>query len=549
MVKIINQKTWVIIILLSILGGILRFGNLAINPPGLTVDEVSSGFNSYSILKTGKDEYGTFLPVSFRSLNDYKPPLYIYLSTIPIWVFGLNEFSVRFLSALIGVLSIPVSFLLFWKISKKKGIALLGTALFAISPWHIFYSHLGFESPVAMSLVMLGIWSFLKMLEGSLKWGVFSAVALALSCYTYHSERIFVPLFIFYLFWIYREKIQEFRKTIFYFSIPLVIFALPVIISVFFNSGGSRIAMTLITNDPDFIRNIYSATTAHQNFWIQIFGGKYLLLFFFILNKIISYLQPSYLFFQGLNMTQIGSFGLGLMYLFETPFFIVGLFYYLREKNIQRQIIFGWLVLGILPAAITQDTFNPIRLLLVTPMVVLLSATGGIICYNWLIRLTSRWKYPVVFIFGGFVIWNLIYAFLIFTVHFPVEKSEDYLYGSKQSALFAILQKDNYQEIVMDPVRGTLAPDIRNVPHLYLLFYSKYDPLTYQTMPKRISDGVYGFDKFTIREIDWRVDQKKKGTLFIGSPWRFTDSNIKPEQIKQKFYLLSGQLALMAVSP
>src|SRR5260221_6218438 len=154
MVKIINQKIWIIIFFLTILGGFLRFGNLAVNPPGLTVDEVSTGYNSYSILKTAKDEYGNFLPISFRSLNDYKPPLYIYLSTIPIWIFGLNEFSVRFLSAFFGVLAIPTAFLLLWQITKRKEIALLVATLFAISPWHSFYSRLGFESPVAMTLVM-----------------------------------------------------------------------------------------------------------------------------------------------------------------------------------------------------------------------------------------------------------------------------------------------------------------------------------------------------------------------------------------------------------
>ena len=99
----------------------LRFYQLGVNPPSLDWDEASLGYNAYSILKTGADEYGNFLPLSIRSFDDYKPPLYVYLDVPSVAVFGLNEFGVRFTSALIGFLSVIAVYFLVKEIFETMG--------------------------------------------------------------------------------------------------------------------------------------------------------------------------------------------------------------------------------------------------------------------------------------------------------------------------------------------------------------------------------------------------------------------------------------------
>ena len=54
--KKMNKIKWLLAI--TILGALLRFWGLGQNPPGLYWDEVSLGWNAYSILKTGLDEHG-----------------------------------------------------------------------------------------------------------------------------------------------------------------------------------------------------------------------------------------------------------------------------------------------------------------------------------------------------------------------------------------------------------------------------------------------------------------------------------------------------------
>ena len=109
-------KSKVLLILIILLAALLRFYQLGKNPPSLFVDEVSNGYNAYSILKTAKDEYGNFLPVTIRAFGDYNPALSVYLLVPSIAAFGLNEFAVRFPSAILGTLTVLLTYFLIKKL-------------------------------------------------------------------------------------------------------------------------------------------------------------------------------------------------------------------------------------------------------------------------------------------------------------------------------------------------------------------------------------------------------------------------------------------------
>jgi len=111
-IKLLNKNILWLIILLA---AIIRVWNLDNIPPHLTPDEASLGYNAYSILKTGKDEYGKTLPLIFKSFGDYKPGLYIYTTVPFVAVLGLSEFSVRLPSAIFGVISIYLIYLIAMK--------------------------------------------------------------------------------------------------------------------------------------------------------------------------------------------------------------------------------------------------------------------------------------------------------------------------------------------------------------------------------------------------------------------------------------------------
>ena len=73
-----------VVALIFLLGFFIRFYHLSSVPNGLYNDETAIGYNAFSILQTGKDEYGTPMPVYFRSFDDYKLPVYIYSTALSI---------------------------------------------------------------------------------------------------------------------------------------------------------------------------------------------------------------------------------------------------------------------------------------------------------------------------------------------------------------------------------------------------------------------------------------------------------------------------------
>ena len=232
------MKHWSKILLGLIIAAaiILRFWQLGNVPPSPDWDEASLGYNAYSIMITGHDEYGKFLPVILRSFDDYKPGLYAYFIIPFIKLFDLNLIAVRFPSAIFGVLGVIATYLLVKELFKNKyseHLALVSAALFAISPWDLQFSRIAFEAQVGMVLNLFSVLFFLK----GLKRGVFlipSALLAAASVYMYQSEKVYLPILFAALVLIYWRDLVKIPKKWIVFSVLVGIVACaPMLMSLF----------------------------------------------------------------------------------------------------------------------------------------------------------------------------------------------------------------------------------------------------------------------------------------------------------------------------
>ena len=193
----------------------LRFWQLGKVPASPNWDEAALAYNAYSILQTGKDEYGETLPLILRSVDDYKPGLYAYLASPSVAVFGLNTMAVRLPSAILGTLAILAVFFLVKELFAKNKhgphLALLSSFLLAISPWHLQFSRAAFESSVGMFFNTLIVLFFIKGLKKP--WLlILSALFAGLNIYVYQAEKVFGPLLVLVLVIIFRKKLFELPK-------------------------------------------------------------------------------------------------------------------------------------------------------------------------------------------------------------------------------------------------------------------------------------------------------------------------------------------------
>ena len=147
------KKSKTILLLIVFLGFFLRVVSLSYNPPSLNWDEVSHGYNAYSVLLSGKDEWGKVPIFNFRAYGDYPLPLNLYLTIPFIHFLGLNEFAIRFPHAILGTLTIVASYFLVKGLFKKEKYALLVSFLVAISPWYLFPSRFVLQSNLSVFLL------------------------------------------------------------------------------------------------------------------------------------------------------------------------------------------------------------------------------------------------------------------------------------------------------------------------------------------------------------------------------------------------------------
>src|SRR3989344_4507091 len=123
-----------IILSIIVLAGFLRVYRLSVVPPELYGDELDAGYQAYSLLKTGKDIGGNFLPLYAQSLAEFKAPLLFYSMVPFVAIFGLSVWGVRLTAAFWGVLGVVVIYLLTKKLFNNFNIAFTASLLLTISP-------------------------------------------------------------------------------------------------------------------------------------------------------------------------------------------------------------------------------------------------------------------------------------------------------------------------------------------------------------------------------------------------------------------------------
>lgn len=205
-------------LLYSILGlgiclRIFQFPNL---PPGIWADEASAGYESLSLLTTGHDRWGVPLPIYFTEWGAGQNVLYSYLSIPLIAFFGLSQFSTRLLALMIGILTIPLTFLAVRRLLGEQ-VARWAIFFLALLPWHIMASRWGHEANIFPFLLLLACYGFLRALEVKSPW-IWKGVAMGISgasLYAYAVGYLIVPVWQFLIvLFNYRTMIRTWRSWV-----------------------------------------------------------------------------------------------------------------------------------------------------------------------------------------------------------------------------------------------------------------------------------------------------------------------------------------------
>lgn len=550
------MRNFVALFFIVVLGIILRFYLLGSNPPSLDWDEVSMGYNAYSILKTGADEYGNFLPLSIRSFDDYKPAMYTYLAVPSVALFGLNEFAVRFPSALFGVLTILVTYFLTKEILRdqnlqitvgklKLDIALIAAFLLAISPWHLQFSRAAFEGNIGVFFFTLGLLFFFKGLH-RLKWLILSALFFVGSLYSYHSFRLVVPMLLLSLFVVFWKDLLKNKIQVSIACLILIICSIPIYKSFVMPQGaGSRLSMVTIFTDPEQLKHglkLLEYDKSHNDFLGEVFHNRRSIYVLKTVENYLSHFDPGFLFIHGDSGRHHHALDMGVLYLWDLPFLLAGVFFLLQKFNKRIAVLYIWLFIAPLASAIATGAPHAVRAIPMIPILQILIASGVVFVFSKLFQsrnLFIRVVIPICIL--GALFLNTLYYLHQYYVHTPIEYGDFWQYGYKEAFSAITPIEDNYDKIVV-----TYRYD---QPYVYYLFYRKIDPAWYQKNwdsggTGQIERMVRKIGKYEFRNIEWDKEVKTPRTLYLGTP---NEIPYDKEKILKEIKFPNGEVAFRIV--
>jgi len=413
--------------------------------------------------------------------------------------------------------------------------------LIAIDPWTLFTSRFVLQSNLSIFFLVTSMAFFVQREKG--KWNLpLSFLSLGLTLFSYHSTRIVSPLILLAMGFVYRkELIGYFKKKTLQSNLSIVIlllFFIPLPFILLNPTARARSTQVFILNDAA----IYSIEQSRNEsllpstlskivynrpvYFFEEFGKNY-----------IEYFSPQFLFLSGGTQYQFSIPNEGLLYLVELPFFYIGLFllllYFAYGKK-EYQFLLLWLLIAIIPAAITKEHYAVLRSSAMLPIPELLTAVGLFAFIDWFHKRGQNrinFKKHIIILFVVILVGSLCRYTYIYFNEYRITYSSAWQYGYREAVSYAKDHYNDYDQILVTKKYGE--------PHEFFLFFGgelnapwNWKPNDYRNDPNLIryaqSDWFWvdRFDKFYFIN-DWQMQDKITEEKFITERKELVDCSNK----------------------
>lgn len=480
------KKSFLLPAIVLLLAIFFRFYEVSQVPSHPTLDEVSIGYNAYSILETGRDEFGKSFPVLLRAYDDYRPALYVYIVIPFVKILGSSSLAVRYPSILLSLFAVVSVYFIVKEFIPKKNryrdvISVFVMFLAGVSPWSVYISRLGHEANAGFAFFIFGFLFFLRFVHNSHigKYNNFqlplSFLFFALSFSSYQSEKIFIPLFVFLLFTLYFKVLIRDKKVLFFSFLLGFFISLPVLVASFAPDALIRFSGTnVFTSDNPVLHEStrrIQFNNGYENLFQKIFDNRRVGVVLVFMQGLLSHFNPVWLL-ANVGGENFKAPDFGLLSYPEAIFIFFGLIYLVKTHAVSikiKTLFLGWLLFSILPAAVTTDYPHAMRSMTVLFLPQIVAGFGLLFLLE---KIKNRRFFFTVVIF--ICCFNTIWFFHAYFKNFKVEESYRFQYGVEKALFYAKLHENQYDQIVVSNT-GVL-----RASYMYYLFFNEIDPNFYQ---------------------------------------------------------------------
>ncbi len=249
-------------------------------PHSLSANEAIDGVDGLHLFRTHQ-------LTPFLSNDSGRETFFFYVQSAALWFYGISFFSLRFASALVGTLTIPLLYFigrqlklenpLTHKLLPRTITGLLAATGLTVAYWHLYFSRLALRA-IVLPLVLLGlIWCFWRgwrfsapdsglflgrIPEGRRRlWLAAAGLLLGLALYTYLAARLLPLLFVVFIaIEILRDRPARREKLVdaLVFGSAAVLASIPLALYFLNNPGafGNRAQNISILGGSDSLSNL-----------------------------------------------------------------------------------------------------------------------------------------------------------------------------------------------------------------------------------------------------------------------------------------------------
>jgi 4-amino-4-deoxy-L-arabinose transferase-like glycosyltransferase len=394
----------------------LRIRDLGHNPPELFEDEISGAISAWKIVTTGHDVEVTRLPFLATRLQLIQP-VYGFTTVITQAILGRSVVAVRLPAVIFGIISTALVIWIMRLFGRSRVEALVAGGLFAVVPWAVHYGRIGWD-PAALPPFSLGglgmLWLGLRCHRSRFLVG--GAALLALGTYTYATGLLINIILATAVFALHFRSLG--RR-----DIVSLLFASGVALLVLVPYLRALFTEPLLTRRSAMISVFAQGVNGHalglawRNYWEQW--------------------NPEWLFFDGPQNLRNHP-GIAMTFPWMAPFLCLGIWRLFSQKGTAGIFMLLWLVLGPLPAGLTNDGVPHFtRGLLALPPLVMVTAMGVVWAYQCIDRLS-----PVLAVISAVIVltiacMQIFDAYRFYFGRYPAVSASAWAYGTGEAVTLA----------------------------------------------------------------------------------------------------------------
>lgn len=503
--------TPILLILISLLSVTLFLYKMNVSPPALNADEAANAYDAYSILKTGKDQYGNFMPLRFKSFGDYKLPLLTYLAIPFIKVFGLTETGIRMVNLPFVFFFPIIIFLLTEELFNKKSVSLLAAFLSAFAPGLQLLGRQAHEGFLTAFFLTLLSYLFIRLIKKSsiINYSLFF-ITLLVSLFGYHFSRLWAGFYFLLFLFVgvgfpdpIKKKLSRWFLLVFIFVVFLFgmtdLIYKPTRIQnlLFFNNIGFSLKINELRAEGGS-RLVYNKLTI---------GLKDLT------NEYLKYFSPQFLVINGDENVRFGFPGVSPITPLEYLFIFIGLYYLFKNKEKWRYLILLMLLFSPISAALSWAGESITRSIFIF-IPILIIVAYGIINFFYKKHFVFILLFIICYLLFNFYSWDF------YLNHYPKRAIilRSWQAGYKELSDYIKTNYNRFDKFYITRKNGQ--------PYIFFLFYLEYPPEKYQKESSLSSADQYGFgqvEKFDKFIFDLPNGKDLKNSVVIGFPDDFSD--------------------------